>query len=109
MFVATNRLRIAKSSGSELEERFRLGRGVEREPGFLGFELWKLEREAEHEEYLVVTHWESKETHAQWLQSEAFRRAHSGARADFILGPGEVSNYEVRLFSSPAPTHSPAG
>jgi heme oxygenase (staphylobilin-producing) len=101
MFVATNRLRILKGHGRELEERFRRGGAVAREPGFWGFELWKLESEAEHEEHLVVTHWESKEAHNRWVQSEAFKRAHSGPPADFIVGPGEVGSYEVRLSYGP--------
>ena len=44
--------------------------------------------------------WESKEAHNQWTRSEAFKAAHSGPRADFIVGHPEFGGYEVRLHSS---------
>ena len=101
MYVATNRINIAKGNGADLETRFGPRGGVELEPGFKGFELWKLnfeaEHEADHEEYLVVTHWESEEAHDQWTRSESFKQAHSGPPADFIMGHGEFSSYQVRL------------
>ncbi len=101
MFVATNRIRISKGYGEDLEKRFGPRGGVEKEPGFLGFELWKLEKEEDHEEYLVVTHWESEDAHVQWVRSESFQRAHAGMRLDYILGHGESANYDVRLESQP--------
>ena len=61
MYVATNRIKVAKPHGAELEERFGPRGGVEKQPGFLGFELWRSDKEMDHEEYLVVTHWESPE------------------------------------------------
>ncbi len=97
MFVATNRLKVQKGHGQELEERFHHQGAVAGEQGFLGFELWQQDGQAEHEEYLVVTHWESKEAHDQWTRSESFKQAHSGPPADFIMGHGEFSSYQVRL------------
>ena len=99
MFVSTNRLKTKKGHGYELEARFEQRRGVEKQAGFLGFELWKKETEADHDEYLVVTHWESKEAHQQWVHGEAFKAAHSGRRSDFIVGHPEFGRYEVRLLS----------
>ena len=101
MFVATNRLRTKKGQGQDLEERFGRRGGVENQSGFLGFELWKMDTQTDHEEYLVVTHWESKEAHHQWTTSEDFRAAHSGPRADFLVGHPEFGGYEVRLVSHP--------
>lgn len=101
MFVATNRIRISKGYGEDLEKRFGPRGGVEKEPGFLGFELWKLDQEDDHEEYLVVTHWESEDAHVQWVGSESFQRAHAGMRLDYIVGHGESANYDVRLESQP--------
>lgn len=100
MFVATNRLKIKNGFGQELEQQFGRHSGVEQQPGFLEFELWRLDKETDHEEYLVVTHWESKEAHDDWTRSEAFRQAHSGPRPEFLIG-GEFSSYEVRLSSLP--------
>ncbi|MFQ6027707.1 MAG: antibiotic biosynthesis monooxygenase family protein [Dehalococcoidia bacterium] len=101
MFVATNRLQVKPGSGSDLEDRFSRRGGVEQQPGFLGFELWKLDGAEDFEEYLVVTHWESEEAHVQWTHSEAFRQSHSGIRGDFFLGPPEFKKYAVRLRSAP--------
>ena len=86
---------MGKSWRSDSDERG----GVEQHDGFLGFELWKKEAEADHDEYLVVTHWESREAHDLWTRSESFREAHSGPRSDFIVGHPEFGGYEVRLTS----------
>ena len=99
MFVATNRLKTHKGRGPELEERFQRRGGVEQQEGFLGFEMWKMETQADHDEYLVVIHWESKEAHQQWTRSEDFRAAHSGPRLDFLVGHPEFASYEVRIMS----------
>ena len=105
MYVATNRINISKGNGADLETRFGPRGGVELEPGFKSFELWKLnfeaEHEADHEEYLVVTHWESENAFKQWIGSESFREAHANMRIDYIIGHGEVANYDVRLSSKP--------
>ena len=99
MFVSTNRLRTESGRGFELEERFRKNSGVaEQADGFLGFEMWKVESEADYEEYLIVTHWESKEAHRQWTHSDAFKAAHrGGVRADYMVGHPQLTNYDVRL------------
>ena len=109
MYVVTNRIIIAKGNGPDLEQRFGPRGGVEREPGFNGFELWRCEPdpdaetgpETEREEYLVVTHWESEDYFKAWIRSESFREAHSNMRIDYIVGPGELKRYDVRLASSP--------
>ena len=103
MFVATNRITIQKGNGEDLEGRFRRQGGVESQPGFLGFEMWKLEREAEEtEEYLIVTHWESREAHMGWVRSDAFRQAHAGPHPGYLQGPGEFRTYNVRFSFGPA-------
>ena len=99
MYVATNRIKVQKPHGPDLEELFQNRAGLEHHPGFLTFELWKLQSEAEHEDYLVVSHWETKEAHDDWTRSEAFRQVHSGFRSSFILGPGEFNAYDVRVAS----------
>ena len=99
MYVATNRIKVRKPHGPDLEELFKERGGLEQVPGFLRFELWQSQAEMNHEEFLVVSHWDSAEAHDQWTKSEAFRRAHSGMRADFMMGPGEFSAFDVRLAS----------
>ncbi len=97
MFVGTNRIKIKKGYGKELEELFRSRGEVAREPGFVDFELWRQEGDPEHEEYLVVSRWESEEHHNQWLRSYSFKQAHSGPPADYIMGHGEFISYQIRL------------
>ena len=97
MFVGTNRIKIKKGYGKELEELFRSRGEVAREPGFVDFELWRQEGDSEHEEYLVVSRWESEEHHNQWLRSDSFKQAHSGPPGDYIMGHGEFSSYQIRL------------
>lgn len=97
MFVGTNRIKIKKGYGKELEELFRSRGEVAREPGFVDFELWRQEGDSEHEEYLVVSRWESEEHHNQWLRSDSFKQAHSGPPTDYIMGHGEFSSYQICL------------
>ena len=99
MYVATNGFKVRKPHGPDLEELFQERVRLETVPGFLRFELWRSLGEDEHEEFLVVSHWESADAHEQWTKSEAFRKAHSGMRSDFILGPGAFSSYEVSVAS----------
>ena len=78
MFVSTNRLRTESGRGIELEERFRNSSVVaEQADGFLGFEMWKTDTDEDYDEYLIVTHWESKEAHRQWTHSDAFKTSTS--------------------------------
>ena len=101
MYVATNRIKIKKGYGPNLEQRFQHQGGVAREPGFLGYELWKSDDDGEDEEYLVVSHWESEDAHNRWVRSDSFKQAHSGPPADYILGRGEFSSYDVRMSTQP--------
>ncbi len=105
MFIAINRLRVKRGHGHELEARFAQRKGVERQPGFLGFELlkrvWSPHGNDGAEEYLVMTRWRSREDHQAWTQSEAFAQAHAGPRPDFLLGPSEPGGYTVRMSHDP--------
>lgn len=101
MYIATNRIRVRKKSGGKLEKRFKERQGVDKQPGFLSLELWKMDDSGGHpyEEYLVVTHWDSKEDFRAWTSSEVFNNAHSGPRADYVLEHPEFKGYDVRQSS----------
>ena len=102
MFVGTNMIRVQKGAGHKLEERFAQQGGVQEQPGFVRFQMWRLDsNEEDFEEYLIVTHWESKEAQREWIRSDGFRQAHSGPRADFIIGHARFKGYDVRLASEP--------
>lgn len=101
MFIATNRIRVKKGAGHYLEQRFSHRRGIENRPGFVTFALWKLDDDQAHEEYLVVTHWGSKDDFSAWTESPEFREAHSRPWSDSVLD-AEFRGYEVCFFSEPA-------
>ena len=96
MYSVTNRIMIKTGNGDDLEEVFGKRGSVQHEPGFKSFELWKLQKEDDHEVYLVVTRWESEQDFKNWTQSDSFRQSHSGPHPDYILG-GELSNYDIKL------------
>ncbi|WJH32438.1 antibiotic biosynthesis monooxygenase family protein [Paenibacillus aurantius] len=49
-------------------------RSVDRQPGFLSFQL--LQNEAKPEELTVHMTWETKEAYVSWVTSEDFKRIH---------------------------------
>ncbi len=98
MYIATNRIRVQENFGEKLESRFKERRGIEKQPGFLNFELWKLDDPEERgcEEYLVVTRWESESDFRAWAKSDMFNKAHSGPRQEYILEHPTFKGYEGR-------------
>lgn len=109
MIVATNRFQVRSGSGPQLEERFAQGGGLEQTPGFVSFQMWRSKTEREHDEYLVVTIWESQDALDGWVASDSFKRSHGGAPLDFIVGSSGES-YEVMLSSTasePRPSEPP--
>ena len=96
MYSVTNRSMIKTGNGDDLEEVFGKRGSVQHEPGFKSFELWKLQKEDDHEVYLVVTRWESEQDFKNWTQSDSFRQSDAGPHPDYILC-GELSNYDIKL------------
>ena len=101
MYVATNRIRIQAKSGGKLEKRFKERQGVQNQPGFLSLELWKTDDSEgrPYEEYLVVTHWESKSDFQAWTSSVMIERAQSEPQADKVIERQEFTGYNVRQSS----------
>ncbi len=79
-----------------METTFGKRGGVENEPGFKSFELWRQEVEEDHEVYLVVTRWEDKSDFLNRTKSDSFKESHAGPHPTYIIG-GELANYEVKL------------
>ena len=69
MYSVTNRIMVKTGHGDDLEEVFSKRGSVQNEPGFKSFELWKLQKEDDHEVYLVVTRWESEDDFINWTKS----------------------------------------
>ena len=101
MFVSTNRIRTEKGLGDRLEKRFMERSGIEDQPGFLGFELWKDEHSRDYEEFLLVTHWDSKSAFYRWIRSDSIRSKHPGIQFNLIAGQSEFVGFEVRHVSLP--------
>ncbi|MBB6636882.1 antibiotic biosynthesis monooxygenase [Cohnella thailandensis] len=79
MIVAINTIRIKPGHGSEVAERFKNPKGVQHAPGFVKMELL-LSSEEDHDELRVCTAWENKEAFDGWVNSDAFKQAHSHSR-----------------------------
>jgi heme-degrading monooxygenase HmoA len=94
VWVAINRITVETAEEADrIVEAFRHRAGkVDRQPGFLKFELW---REEQGHEVMVLTHWQRKEDFQSWVDSPAFREAHQGARG--APGTAGGSLYEVTL------------
>ncbi len=79
--VKINAIEVDPERGAALEERFaNRASEVEKQPGFLGFELLRpVEGETR---YFVYTRWETEEDFQAWVKSSAFTRGHAQAAAD---------------------------
>ena len=104
--VKMNVITVPPDRADELEARFAArATEVDKQPGFLGFELLRPE---EGDRYIVYTKWESEDAFAAWAQSSAFQRGH---RAHHQEGPvathSELWGYEVVLESRPSGQSTP--
>jgi heme-degrading monooxygenase HmoA len=99
--VKINAITVPEGKGEALEERFRNRRGeVERMPGFLSFEL--LRPTNGETRYFVYTRWESEAAFQAWVQSDAFKRGHSGGQASSskpVATGSHLLEFEIALSS----------
>jgi len=79
MIVAINTIKIKSGHVGEIAERFKNPKGVQEAAGFIRMELLT-EAGEEHDELKVCTTWESREAFDGWVNSDAFKKAHSHAR-----------------------------
>lgn len=100
MYYAMNRFKIALGA----EEKF-IKIWKEREtfldqvPGFKEFHLLEGPKEESYRLFVSHSRWASKTAFDDWTQSEAFKKAHAGARSagDIYLGPPQFEGFEVIL------------
>lgn len=98
MFIAMNRFRVTRGREEEFERMWK-----DREtnlpglPGFIAFHLLRGPSTDEQTLFASHTMWASKQHFEDWTQSEAFRRAHGGARssAGLYLGPPQFEGFDV--------------
>ena len=104
MFIAMNRFQIVKGEEAAFERIW-----AEREtflddvPGFKEFHLLRGPEADDHTLYASHTIWTSRGDFEAWTQSEAFRKAHSGAGSakPLYLGHPEFEGFESVLEGSP--------
>lgn len=100
MFIAMNRFRIAHGREVEFEEIWRKRDSqLEGVPGFREFHLLRGPADDEATLYASHSQWDSAEAFEAWTRSEAFRKAHAGARAadGVYLGHPQFEGFEVVL------------
>lgn len=66
-------------------------------PGFVAFHLMKgAEHEGGYRLYASHTTWDSEQAFLDWTKSDAFRKAHAGAKssADIYMGPPQLEIFD---------------
>lgn len=99
MIVVQNRIPVKEEYREQFEKLF-----SEREshlsetPGFVRNEVM---RPVKGNEYVVMTHWETMEHFQNWMNSDAFRKAHSGSTLpkEAYDGENQIAVHEVFLSS----------
>jgi heme-degrading monooxygenase HmoA len=92
MFIAMNRFRVKKGSEAEFESVW-LNRDVHinKEPGFVEFNLLRGPEHEDHTLYSSHTIWASEADFVAWTKSESFRMAHKDAGQGKVLYLGPPS------------------
>ena len=91
MHVVINRLKVPAEYSANLEQAFSRSSSLKEAPGFRSF---KLLRNEQGEEYLVLTEWDTRASFEAWAASDAFTRAHSDANPNNPV-QSELGVYEV--------------
>ena len=99
--VKMNVIDVPAERAAELEERFKARAGeVDKQPGFLGFELLRPQSGGR---YIVYTKWESEEAFANWVQSPAFGHGHRAHNEQGPVATGsELWGFDLVLESKPS-------
>jgi len=96
MYIAMNRFRIALGREEEFTDIWRnRDTHLKEVPGFQTFHL--LQGESDEECTLFASHtvWESEQAFRDWVQSEAFKKAHANASSakGVYLGPPKFEGF----------------
>jgi heme-degrading monooxygenase HmoA len=98
MFIMMNRMTVPEPDREHFEHLFKTrAKAVDRRPGFVKAEIL---RPTKGDTYIVMTHWQDKESFLEWTKSEEYKEGHTRT-ADF-RGPdgkmrisSQVEMYEV--------------
>lgn len=89
MFISINHIPVAKGREQDFEEMFRKrDHSVEHQPGFFSLDILKPGQrmlmgsaspptEDDNNEYQVLSRWQDEASFRLWVQSDAFKKAHS--------------------------------
>lgn len=99
MIVVENRIPVKEEYRAKFEKLF-----TERPShlsGLPGFVRNEVMRPVKGNEYIVMTHWETLEDFQNWMNSDAFRKAHSGESLpkEAFDGENQIAIHEVFLTS----------
>ncbi|RSL30519.1 antibiotic biosynthesis monooxygenase [Salibacterium salarium] len=77
MYVVMNELHVPDEAKEAMQGRFKKGvENMKNVPGCLDFMF--LEENQENGNQVVFTKWESKQHYEDWVNSDAFKKAHQG-------------------------------
>ncbi|HVX30847.1 MAG TPA: antibiotic biosynthesis monooxygenase family protein [Nitrolancea sp.] len=95
----TNTIRVPAAHAEQVEAGFSGSAARMRQvPGCTGFMFLKEEGTSDPCVYTALTQWEDEQSFTNWLASDQFRQAHSGAN-DRASG-GEVKRFSVIVASA---------
>ncbi|MEE8557818.1 MAG: antibiotic biosynthesis monooxygenase [Myxococcota bacterium] len=100
MFIAMNRFGVTTGREDAFEQIWRERESqLESVPGFKEFHLLRGPSDAESTLYVSHSVWISRDAFEAWTRSEAFRRAHAGARTPegTLLGHPSFEGFEAVL------------
>jgi heme-degrading monooxygenase HmoA len=106
LFIAMNHFDVDPQRAEEFEARWRERESQLQEvPGFLRFALLRGETPGQ---YVSHSSWVSRDAFEAWTRSEAFRRAHAGARMPegVVRGHPRLSTFEALLEQEPSTSDS---
>ena len=95
MILVQNHLRVKKEYSEAFENSFRnSAHNIEAFHGFIRNEVL---RAMNGDEYIVATYWETMDDFNEWLGSEQFKNAHSGAKMphEAFEGENSITIYET--------------
>lgn len=94
MFVIENTIKVKKGYLNKLQERFHHLGKIEKVPGFIDLNLLQKRGNDEFDVLVVWSKWESQKAHNEWAASDMFRKAHDGARSEYVLD-ASITFYDV--------------
>lgn len=99
MIVVENRIPVKKEYWEKFEKLFTQREShLSKVPGFVSNEVM---RPLKGNEYVVMTHWDTMEHFQNWMNSDAFKKAHSGDSLpkEAFDGENQIAIHEVFLKS----------